>query len=130
MSHCNIHFYKFLNVNLIPNIFNFACISTSPPIDSSQENPAVQTRDQDHSHIIYCCTFLLSTSLLVSLPWQQGQSSSPLRSSGTGRSLLSIDSNTSNTTEPPCLLYYKDTGNCVFYVSIILRYYYHMLYSN
>eukprot|EP00057_Strongylocentrotus_purpuratus_P001695 XP_001200817.2 PREDICTED: lysosomal amino acid transporter 1 homolog isoform X1 [Strongylocentrotus purpuratus] len=88
-------------------------------VDSSQENPAVQTRDQDHSHIIYCCTFLLSTSLLVSLPWQQGQSSSPLRSSGTGRSLLSVvDSNTSNTTEPPCLLYYKGTLNCVFFDSL------------
>nr|XP_054768829.1 lysosomal amino acid transporter 1 homolog [Lytechinus pictus] len=85
-------------------------------LDSSQTHPAIQNGNQDHSHIIYCCTFLLSTSLLISLPWQQGQGSSPYRSSSVGRSLLSVTNG--NSTDISCLLYYKHTPYCVFFDSL------------
>lgn len=78
--------------------------------DTNQEHPDIQSSN-NHSHIIYCCTFLLSSSLLISLPWQQGQgSSSHLTSSATGRSLLSLQNE-----DEDCVLYYKQTGYCVFY---------------
>ncbi|XP_071500132.1 lysosomal amino acid transporter 1 homolog [Diadema antillarum] len=80
-----------------------------PIAEASHEHPSIQSLSNP-SHVIYCCGFLFSTSLLMSLPWQQGQASSHHIQShhAAGRSLLSVGS------DDGCIQYYRHTQDCIF----------------
>ncbi|XP_071506409.1 lysosomal amino acid transporter 1 homolog isoform X1 [Diadema antillarum] len=80
-----------------------------PIAEASHEHPSIQSLSNP-SHVIYCCGFLFSTSLLMSLPWQQGQASSHHIQShhAAGRSLLSVG------RDDGCIQYYRHTQDCIF----------------